>query len=177
MHNLFSILVFIIGLFVVIKFFCYCYKNLKISENNPTSLTWYSINLFLLDLIPFALIALLEGEIVMHTGKHATADIRFLQILSVTLPIYTLVFAIINTHLFSKEPLSKQHHKFFKQLQTIFDSLLALLTLSLLLGTIASLIPTDPQKNTQMELLTNVLIFYTPVIPIVGALKFFNTDH
>lgn len=76
-------------------------------------------------------------------------------------------------------------YKYFKQLQSIFETALVIVTFSALLVTIAGISSSEiavhlkaleAMKFLQLNLLTWIILLYPPVIPIVGALKFHNVN-
>lgn len=95
--------------------------------------------------------------------KNPDADL--LIVLSFVIPIYTALFIIINLFIF--RGLSKKADTFLKKLQAIFERVLILLTISMLLATIAGVV----SKSLQMTLLTNILLFYMPFVSMMGSLK------
>lgn len=121
-------------------------------------LIFYGLILYLLDAS-----GLFVGLAIIQGIEKSDADL--LLALSFIILIYTVLFVIINLFMF--HGLSEKEDAFFKKLQSIFETALILLTINMLLATIASVI----SKSLQMTILTNILMFYMPFVPIVGSLK------
>lgn len=148
------------------------------SKKKPWKIS-YAIILYLLDDLVFVYVALLLG-IIVHT------DISLLEGLFIFLPLYTISLFPINKYLFSKVSKKKLvKYKYFKQLQSIFETALVIVTFSALLATIAGISSSEiavhlkaleAMKFLQLNLLTWIILLYPPVIPIAGALKFHNVN-
>lgn len=96
-------------------------------------------------------------------------DTEIIVSLLVGIPIYTFLFIPLNLYLFKREKLIVGDG-FFRKSQALFETVLTVLTFSLLLITLTGLV----SKLLQMDLLIYLLLIYLPALPIVGGFKIEN---
>lgn len=85
-------------------------------------------------------------------------------------PIY-IVFSGIATYLkIYKIHKTEESSIFFKKMQAVFEIIFTIVTVSLLLATLSGM----SSKQIQTIMLLIILGMYTPVLPILGALKYYN---
>jgi len=85
-------------------------------------------------------------------------------------PIYVISSGIATYARINKIDKTKKTKVFFKKMQVVFEIIFTIVTVSLLLATLSGM----SSKQIQTGMLVIILGLYTPVVPILGALKYYN---
>lgn len=85
-------------------------------------------------------------------------------------PFYVIISGIATYSKINKIDKTEETKAFFKKMQVVFEILFSIVTVSLLLATLSGM----SSKPIQTGMLFIILAMYTPVVPILGALKYYN---
>lgn len=86
-------------------------------------------------------------------------------------PIYVIIAGIATYLKINKIDKTEESKAFFKKMQAVFEIIFTIVTVSLLLATLSGM----SSKQIQTVMLVIILGMYTPVVPILGALKYYNS--
>lgn len=85
-------------------------------------------------------------------------------------PFYVIISGIATYFKINKIDKTEETKTFFKKMQVVFEIIFSIVTVSLLLATLSGM----SSKPIQAGMLVITLGMYTPVVPILGALKYYN---